>query len=258
MCQGGEHGRRHVLEPRHEVRLHARPEERREPRHRRDGQRQRVHQRAGLEHGEGRLAPLPQGRHPADLRTQLVPQHDRRAMRDAGDRHEAVGGRAARRDHPDQRPFAVTDDDDLREPDVAAQLRDPGHGVVGVRVEALVRFAPARRAARTDPALVVAQRRDPFDGERVGEQLVRVVLARQPKDIAVAVGRPGAGDDEHDRYFTGRRGDDERAVNRAGRRGELDRLRRQRKKTEKGQHAQSLAPSCAGGDQGAGEHRSPE
>jgi hypothetical protein len=128
---------------------------------------------------------------------------------------------AARRQHPDERPFAVPATI-TRENLLSARscvTHPTASSSIGVEAKARLSSAADQRSRRY--RLVVAQRRDARGGRRLRQHLMRVILAGQQRRIAVPIRRPRSCDDEHDWDFVGTAGDDECSANCACRRRHL-------------------------------------
>src|SRR4051794_39929772 len=181
-----------VAEPRDQVRLHARAIDRSQLR------RRVVRRLAGFEVLENRVALRRKRRR--KFAGQLRAEDVGGGAAGAGDGDEAVRVAAFRGQHSDQRAFAVAGDDDGGEALVLAKLLAPGDGVVDVGVETEIGFRDHRAGTLADAAFVVAQRRDAVRRQAFRQHQQRVVLAWQYRRIAVAIGRAGAGEQQHDRH----------------------------------------------------------
>ncbi|MDT4862039.1 hypothetical protein FQZ97_966710 [compost metagenome] len=96
----------------------------------------------------------------------------------------------------------MADQDQLAEARVGVEQMAPGHRIVDITFDAEVALFRGRRAAGGDAALVVAQAGDALGGKGLGQALEAVVAAAE-RVVAVAVGGPGAGDQQHHRQRFG-------------------------------------------------------
>ena len=196
--QGSDVLRRHILEPRDQVRLDARPEQRGQRR------RHRIDDHAAFQRSQNAFAFLFQvGR---QLALELLAQQRRGAVGDAGNRHIGRSASLLRRQHPDQRTFAVPDHRHRCKARIRFEPGDPRRRIVHEGIEPQRRFGRPRCGARADAALVVAHRRDASVGQASRQELEAVVAAGDHRAVAVTVGGAGAGDDErHARLRNARR-----------------------------------------------------
>ncbi|MCY1537288.1 hypothetical protein D9M68_727770 [compost metagenome] len=129
---------------------------------------------------------------------QLLAQHLIDGARAAGNRNQRVGAGRRGRQAGDQRAFAVADEDQPIEAGVGFEQASPGRSIGDILLDAEVALIRCRRTAGGNTALVVAQAGDAMSGQGLCQALEAVVVPAGGV-VAVAVGRPRAGDQQSDR-----------------------------------------------------------
>jgi hypothetical protein len=148
---------------------------------------------------------------------QLQPQQVGRTQSRAGDVRDR--GRAGPRtgQRGDQGAFAVAEHAEAAESRIVAQAFGERDRVVDHVAEAQVALSQSRMHALADAALVVAEGGDACLRQRLGKQLEVAGTDLQQGAVAVAIGRPGAGDHHHHRASLAAAGQEQRAAQLASR-----------------------------------------
>ncbi|MCY1374495.1 hypothetical protein D9M69_618410 [compost metagenome] len=129
---------------------------------------------------------------------QLFAQHLIDRARTAGNRDQCIGICGGRGQAGDQGAFAMPDQDQPAVIAIGLEQLAPGGSVGDILLDSQVALVRGGRTAGGDPAFVVTHAGDAVLGQRLGQALEAVVVAAVWV-VAIAVGRPGAGNQQGDR-----------------------------------------------------------
>jgi hypothetical protein len=96
----------------------------------------------------------------------------------------------AGRDHPNQRTFAVPDNDQGLEATIIPQILPPAHCIVDLSIEPEILFLHPGGLAFSDAAFVITQRCDALAGQSCGQHFQTIVFSPEQPRVSVPVVGP--------------------------------------------------------------------